>query len=431
MAFQMKSIFSVLYKAVFDIILYTLIVRLVLALLPNHLFTNFPIEPIGYDSDRIPESLSDWNNLLAQRSDLLLNGLIVGPESMAEKNEFIYTGLADGRLVEIDKNSLKIRDITRFGTKNDCIPNVFWKLTECGRPLGLRFHKDQYLYVLDAFKGLFKVNSTTGQKELIEFDIEDKLKGIYNDFVFDPILNVVYITVSSTKWHLDRVPYSILDYEDSGHVFALDLNTRKTVQLRAGFRFTNGIEITKDNKYLLISETVMFKIHKISLQNVHKAIKANKQIADNEMEVFAKDLPGEPDNIRLDPNGDVWVGIFLVRNEGKTLREYLSNWPFVRKAISRSLYILSLIPDYLNTNICNNHALEMMAFDLYSGHLMYKFMPKNGAVLKLDAKTGQIKQLLGSNQFNGVSEAFVDSEGDLYFGSFRNQFLGRIKEGKF
>ncbi len=73
----------------------------------------------------------------------------------------------------------------------------------------------------------------------------------------------------------------------------------------------------------------------------------------------------------------------------------------------------------------------MMAFDLYSGHLLYKFMPKNGAVLKLDAKTGQIKQLLGSNQFNGVSEAFVDSEGDLYFGSFRNQFLGRIKEGKF
>ncbi len=284
---------------------------------------------------------------------------------------------------------------------------------------------------MDAFDGLFRVNSTTGQKELIKFDIEDKLKGIYNDLVFDPILNVVYITVSSTKWHLDRVPYSILDYEDSGHVFALDLDTRKTVQLRAGFRFTNGIEITKDNKYLLISETVMFKIHKISLQSVHKAIKSNKQIADNEMEVFAEDLPGEPDNIRLDPNGDVWVGIFLVRNEGKTLRDYLSNWPFVRKAISRPLYVLSIIIDYLNTNICNNHALEMMAFDLYSGHLLYKFMPKNGAVLKLDAKTGQIKQLLGSNQFNGVSEAFVDSEGDLYFGSFRNQFLGRIKEGKF
>ncbi len=447
MAFQIKTIFSVLYKTVFDIILYTLIVCLVLALLPNHLFTNFPMEPIGYESDRIPETLSDWNNLLAQRSDLLLNGLIVGPESMAEKNEFIYTGLADGRLVEIDKNSLKIRDITRFGTKNDCsicfvlifiliilksnfylVPNVFWRLTECGRPLGLRFHKDQYLYVLDAFEGLFRINSTTGQKEFIDFDIEDKLKGIYNDFVFDPILNVVYITVSSTKWHLDRVPYSILDYEDSGHVFALDLNTKKTLQLRTGFRFTNGIEITKDNKYLLISETVMFKIHKISLQNVHKAI---KQIADNEMEVFAEDLPGEPDNIRLDPNGDVWVGIFLVRNEGKTLRDYLSNWPFLRKAFSRSLYVLSLIIDYLNTNICNNHALEMMAFDLYSGHLLYKFMPKNGAVLKLDAKTGQIKQLLGSNQFNGVSEAFVDSEGDLYFGSFRNQFLGRIKEGKF
>jgi len=119
MAFQTKTIFSMLYKAIFDIILYTLIVATVLALLPTHLFTNFPIEPASYEAD-IPESLPDWNNLLAERSELLNNEVIVGPESLTENNGFLYTGLADGRLVEIDKKTNKIRDITRFGTRKDC-----------------------------------------------------------------------------------------------------------------------------------------------------------------------------------------------------------------------------------------------------------------------------------------------------------------------
>ena len=34
----------------------------------------------------------------------------------------------------------------------------------CGRPLGMRFDKDGYLVVLDAYLGLFKVNVATGEK---------------------------------------------------------------------------------------------------------------------------------------------------------------------------------------------------------------------------------------------------------------------------
>ena len=32
----------------------------------------------------------------------------------------------------------------------------------CGRPLGMRFDKDGYLIVVDAYLGLFKVNVATG-----------------------------------------------------------------------------------------------------------------------------------------------------------------------------------------------------------------------------------------------------------------------------
>ena len=33
----------------------------------------------------------------------------------------------------------------------------------CGRPLGMRFDKDGYLIVADAYLGLFKVNVVTGK----------------------------------------------------------------------------------------------------------------------------------------------------------------------------------------------------------------------------------------------------------------------------
>lgn len=310
------------------------------------------------------------------------------------------------------------------------VDNEYKKLTECGRPLGLRFHRDHYLYVLDGFGGLFRVNETTGQKDWIDFDNEH-IRGLYNDLVFDPDLNVVYISVSSTKWHLDRVIYSAMDYEDSGFILAYDLDTKQSLVLKTGFRFTNGIEITLDQKYLLVAETFTFTIHKIPLEAVRKAVKNGKQVPDSEVGIFAKDLPGEPDNIRIDSKGDLWFGVFLVRTEGKTLRDHLADWPLIRKLIARLMYLSSLIIDFVNTNISSNHAFEELAFDLYAGHLVYKIMPKRGAVIKLDANSGKIKQILGSNEFNGVSEAIVDSEGDLYYGSFRNTFIGKIEKGDY
>ena len=120
MGFQIKGLFSVIYKTIVDIIIFTFVLALILAILPNHLFPNLPISPTGYETDNIPPVLDNWNNLLAQRSQYLLNGQIVGPESFAERGDYLYTGLADGRLVEINKESLKLRDITRFGIKTDC-----------------------------------------------------------------------------------------------------------------------------------------------------------------------------------------------------------------------------------------------------------------------------------------------------------------------
>lgn len=120
MGFQIKTLFSVLFKTIIDVIILAVVLAIVLAVLPNTVFPNLPMSPVGYQVDHIPPKLDNWNNLLAQRSQYLLKDMIIGPESMAEKDDFIYTGLADGRLVEVNKKTLKVRDIARFGTKTDC-----------------------------------------------------------------------------------------------------------------------------------------------------------------------------------------------------------------------------------------------------------------------------------------------------------------------
>ncbi|CAG2121607.1 unnamed protein product, partial [Medioppia subpectinata] len=249
MAFQIKNLFSRLYKTAFDIILYTLILSTILALLPSNLFVNFPLEPKSHVLN-IPDKVDNWNNLLVEKSEFLLNGVIVGPESLANKDNFIYTGLADGRLVEINKKTLKTRDIARFGTKLLCGKE---DMADCGRVLGVRFHRDNYLYAVDYVNGLFRVNVTTGAKELIDFK-NPEINGFYDDLAFDPKLNIVYVSIMTTKWQLNQVIYGLLDSDETGYVFAYNLDTKRSTILRTGLKFVNGLQISADNKYLLAAE---------------------------------------------------------------------------------------------------------------------------------------------------------------------------------
>lgn len=59
---------------------------------------------------------------------------------------------------------------------------------------------------------------------------------------------------------------------------------------------------------------------------------------------------------------------------------------------------------------------------------MYEATPKAAGIVVLDGKTGAFKGIMGSESFAFISEAIIDeSTGDIFFGSFRNRFLGRIK----
>lgn len=311
--------------------------------------------------------------------------------------------------------------------------NVYFNIRECGRPLGIRYHTDKYLYVVEAETGLYRVNVTDHSKQLLSKNFATLARPvIFNDLVFDPVEpNLVYISVSNSNWDLIRIAYSIMEHSDSGYVLALDMKSGKLAKVTEGHTMTNGLELSADQKSLLIAETGNFVIKKVELTKAREAFKSGTALRSTELPNFTQLLPGEPDNIRLDPTtGDLVVGMFTARPSGKLLRDYLSNWPFVRKALARTAYSLYLLFDFVEAKYYPSEALRELCQDLYSGHFLYKSLPqKDGAVMKLDGKTGEFKSILGSSKFNSISEAMVTSNGDLYFGSFRNQFMGRIPKG--
>lgn len=122
MGLQIKDIFSRLYKLVFDIVFYSCIIATILALLPDHLFTNFPIKPIKYSNEHLVKGLNGlkWNNDLVTKAKIIGSGSLHGPESLTVIGDFLYTGLADGRLVRVHKTTEAIEEILRFSDSKQC-----------------------------------------------------------------------------------------------------------------------------------------------------------------------------------------------------------------------------------------------------------------------------------------------------------------------
>ena len=116
---QIKDIFSRLYKLSIDVAFYSLLVAVILGILPNHLFKDFNISPTAFDIEHIFKSteLKNWNDDLVTKANLIGSNQLIGPESIADVGEYLYTGLADGRLVRVQKSTEKIENVARFGSK--------------------------------------------------------------------------------------------------------------------------------------------------------------------------------------------------------------------------------------------------------------------------------------------------------------------------
>ncbi|XP_010253308.1 PREDICTED: protein STRICTOSIDINE SYNTHASE-LIKE 3-like [Nelumbo nucifera] len=265
----------------------------------------------------------DRENLL-QKSDIWSFNQVQAPESVVfdSLGRGPYTGTADGRIVLWNGESWTDFAFTSPNRSDLCNPkpSIFNYLNDehiCGRPLGLRFDKRTGdLYIADAYFGLMKVGPEGGQATLLATEVEGIPFGFTNDLDIDDEGNV-YFTDSSTKYQRRNFLLLVFSGEPDGRLLKYNPVTKETTVLVRNLQFPNGVSLSKDKSFLVFCHGHPGKLMRYWL----KGDKAGTTDA------FAI-LPGFPDNVRSNDNGEFWVAI----HSRRTMYGYVNGlYPKLRK----------------------------------------------------------------------------------------------------
>lgn len=160
-----------------------------------------------------------------------------------------------------------------------------WEEAKCGRPLGMRFAPNGRLVVADAYYGLFSVDVDSGKvDQLVSMNetIEGKKPMNPNDLDISKD-GTIYWSDSSTNVHLQDATIEFLG-EASGRYYRrkilvltdskkfklvfdfrlikYDPKTKKSTVLLNGIHFANGVQLSKSEDFILVSETVRSRVLK-------------------------------------------------------------------------------------------------------------------------------------------------------------------------
>lgn len=272
----------------------------------------------------------DRQKKLQQASRVRFLPNVMGPESLAFDSAGLgpYTGIADGRIVRWDGPSV---GWTTFATlysegteickpQNPPVANLSNEHI-CGRPLGIHFmqHTGE-LYIADAYHGLRVVGPNGGVAKLIVGEAE----GVPFHFVNDVEISsdgLVYFSESSANYRRRQFFLAALSGDDSGRIVSYNPLNNEVKVLYKGIQFPNGLALSKDESFLVVSETTTCRLSRYWL----KGEKAGT------LETFAQ-LPGPPDNVRANQAGEFWVALHC--------RQTLPVWmifsrPWTRNAVMK------------------------------------------------------------------------------------------------
>ncbi|CAI7766173.1 unnamed protein product [Closterium sp. NIES-53] len=278
------------------------------------------VEPSPFTSavaflSRAVEASADASNIHTRPS---LNG------SLDHTNYSL--GPISGLFQELDNRAVGSSSIssvpsTRSAVKGRVGPKL---ATEhiCGRPLGLRFHPvTGELFFADAYFGIYKVGKKGGKARMVVDRVEGRKLRFANDVAIDADNEngTVYFTDSSTRHQRRDFVVATTEGRADGRLMKVDLATRQVTVLLRNLVFPNGLALSEDKSFLVFCETVLFRCSRYWL----KGPKEGTQ------EVLV-DLPGSPDNIRLNPRGRFWVAMHSRR---RPLIDYFAPRPWLRSFV--------------------------------------------------------------------------------------------------
>lgn len=369
----------------------------------------------SYKSNTLPdfEGALSYNQHLS-RAEKLFEGEAVGPESLAVFNGSIYSGLENGNIVKFTKEG-KMETVTRIG--KEC--EGYWQSYLCGRPLGLRFDKSGSLYVVDAIYGIHKVDVKTGLVVplLTTYrNIEGRPMVFPDDLTIDRDGNI-YITDASGKWNVDDVIYIVGEFDDSGRVIKFDPKTNEATVIMNNIRFPNGIQISSQEDFLLVSEIGERRILRYYLKGSKKG----------QTDIFVDNLPGEPDNIRQSSKGGFWVALGAARNRTHPLvADYLLEHPLLLKYVAKIMYSVGSFLQRLAEHL-PFASFRQFAFWIKSGRIGQDIFYIPAMIIELDSEGNILRNFFSPDEKIQLPSEVLEYNKQLYIGSFVNSYLGRLK----
>lgn len=409
--------FSSCFKCTLKLLAVTIIVTSAMLFLPglppihNMQFTVYDVAPV-----KKLEGPLALNSKL-DNAERLFENMIKGPESIVYSDGTLYTSLHGGLVVKIVNNA--IIPFVKFGKQCDGIHEEHI----CGRPLGLFIDASKSLYVADAYYGLYKVNTSTGEVvQLVSPDtvIEGRKPKLFNSVVVAAD-GKVYWTDSDSNVDLKNLMYSFFG-DGTGRLIKYDPVSKSNSVLVDRLHFANGVALSQDESYVIVSETGRDQVHRHYLKGAKKG----------RTDVFVDGLPGSPDNIKADGKGNFYVSLVMPKDGTPAFVHNIGKYPLVRKFLAQSMAVvqnLFTLADSVFPHVLLKKATHAVAhYETYAD-----ILPKtnrSATIVKLD-KEGKIIDSLHArdNSVSKISEIEIVGE-YAYLASPCNTYLARVKLNK-
>ncbi len=254
-------------------------------------------------------------NVALRQARFADNGLGKGPEDVAVKDGYAYTGLEDGRIVRV-----RIDNAAAPGAPATSVGTVEPFANTGGRPLGLQHDPFGNIVVADARQGLLAINP---QGRV--FNVARSHAGVPLRFVDDLDIakdGTIYFSDASQRFGIEEYALDFYEGQMTGRLFSFSPASGRIEEKAGGLAFANGVALGPDEEYVLVNETAAHRITRVWLKGPKAGTK----------DVFIENLPGYPDNLSYNGRGLFWVALAGPRSQG--LEDMLPN-PFLRKIFYR------------------------------------------------------------------------------------------------
>jgi sugar lactone lactonase YvrE len=252
-----------------------------LVLLPS------PVKPEAWSPPPAPPLVGPLApNEVLRDAALLAEGAVRGPEDLAfDAVGRVYAATADGKVVRLGANGA-VEDYAATG----------------GRPLGLRFDAGGSLVVCDLVKGLLAIDPA--RRVTVLATEADGVPFAFINNVDIASDGAIYFSDATSKFRGQDYRFDLLEARPHGRLLRYDPSARKTSVVLPDLYFANGVALSRNEDFLVVSETYRYRLRRYWL----KGPKAGTS------DVLADDLPGFPDNVDGNRHGSFWVAMFTVRN---------------------------------------------------------------------------------------------------------------------